>query len=211
MDTLARHSEFIGKVFSHQHIEDIRTSLSVIEDDTLWSQHVNQKAYQGVWDVIALRCLSEHQHAHPIMQNFSHHNKDDHWVNLPIISEFGCIQALVDDLEKLEGILIKSVRFMRLHAGANILPHSDNGLGLEYGEARLHVPIISDHNVEFYVADEKVPMNTGELWYINADKTHWVNNNSTLARTHLVIDCQCSHEQFDAICQYIQSGRESDS
>ena len=78
---------------------------------------------------------------------------------------------------------------MRLQAGAEILPHRDRGLAAEFGEARLHVPVYSPAGVGFFVDGARVPMLEGELWYINADREHWVTNRSTEHRIHLVIDC----------------------
>jgi quercetin dioxygenase-like cupin family protein len=32
-------------------------------------------------------------------------------------------------------------------------------------------------------------MQEGELWYINADQVHWVENKGAEARINLVLDC----------------------
>jgi aspartyl/asparaginyl beta-hydroxylase (cupin superfamily) len=79
---------------------------------------------------------------------------------------------------------------MRLHAGAEIKPHRDQGLCLEQGEARLHLPLQTNEQLNFYVDDKRVPMQAGDLWYINADQVHWVENKGQNARINLVIDCE---------------------
>ena len=78
---------------------------------------------------------------------------------------------------------------MRLKAGSSIKPHRDHGLGLEHGQARLHVPVYTHPDVRFLVEGQVIPMEAGELWYFNADATHEVVNEGLCDRTHLVIDC----------------------
>jgi aspartyl/asparaginyl beta-hydroxylase (cupin superfamily) len=85
---------------------------------------------------------------------------------------------------------IKSTRLMRLAAGAEILEHSDHELGYEDGEVRLHVPVLTSSDVEFWLNSQRVDMWPGELWYLNVNLPHRVTNHSTQDRTHLVIDCE---------------------
>lgn len=78
---------------------------------------------------------------------------------------------------------------MRLAAGAAIKPHRDHGLGMAFGEARLHVPIHTSAAVSFLVDKQRIPMGAGELWYFNADQIHEVYNRGDEDRINLVIDC----------------------
>jgi len=161
-----------------------------------WTPHVNQANYSGGWDVVPLRCLDQHAEAHPILQSFAIEAGDD-WCNLPLLERSPALKQLIDGLH----CDIKAVRLMRLKAGAEIKPHRDRGLGLEFGEARLHLPLVTDDKVAFMVAGQRVPMQAGELWYIDADKTHSVSNNGDLDRVNLVIDCRAHawlREQIDA-------------
>jgi hypothetical protein len=150
-----------------------------------WCLHVNKADYQGTWDVLALRCAAQHQYAHAILQSFAieEHTK---WRDLPLLDQ---LPSVKDFLRQLP-VPIKSVRLMRLHPGALIKPHRDPGLSLEQGEARLHLPLRTNPDLNFYVAGQQVPMREGELWYINADETHWVENNGADARINVVIDCE---------------------
>ena len=84
---------------------------------------------------------------------------------------------------------LQAVRLMRLHAGAEIHPHRDPGLGIEHGLARLHLPVRTHEAVGFLVDGERRPMQAGELWYFNADQVHEVWNRGDEDRIHLVIDC----------------------
>ncbi|MEM6185735.1 aspartyl/asparaginyl beta-hydroxylase domain-containing protein [Shewanella vaxholmensis] len=154
-----------------------------------WLPHVNQRDYrqgdQGGWDVLALRCAAEYQTAHPILQAFSIATQE-HWQDLPCLESSPALLSVLKSL----ACPVKSVRLMRLHAGAEIKPHRDLGLSLEQGEARLHLPLQTNDALNFYVDEKRVPMQAGELWYINADQVHWVENKGQDARINLVIDCE---------------------
>ncbi|TQV85341.1 aspartyl/asparaginyl beta-hydroxylase domain-containing protein [Aliikangiella coralliicola] len=178
------HSRLLTTVFDEQNLRCLTTRIS---NEKNWVNHVNKKSYQGTWDVLALRCIREHRFAHPILQCFTHDSNlpEENWENLPLMEHY----PEVNEILKKIPCTIKSVRFMRLRAGAKILPHRDNGVSLEYGEARLHVPIISSSEVSFFVSENEVLMNPGELWYIDADQVHSVVNSSSDDRIHLVIDC----------------------
>ncbi len=149
----------------------------------VWADHVNNTDYTGRWDVLPLRCQRQHLHSHPILQGFS--ITGDEWENLPILDNCPVLQSILNQLQ----CPIKSARLMRLHANAEIKPHRDYGLSIEYGEARLHLPIYINDGVSFIVDQKTIPMRAGELWYFNADQTHEVYNHSNEDRINLVIDC----------------------
>ncbi|MCF2829009.1 MULTISPECIES: aspartyl/asparaginyl beta-hydroxylase domain-containing protein [unclassified Pseudoalteromonas] len=165
----------------HQQVLDELGTLN----ELAWTDHVNKANYDGGWDVVALRCLSEHLSAHPILQNFAIES-GTHWQNLPILEEKPLLKSFVDNFP----CEVLSVRIMRLKAGAFIKPHRDGGLCIENGEARLHIPLVIDTALEFVVDGMQVPMKEGEVWYINADKIHSVANRGNLDRVNIVIDCK---------------------
>ncbi|WP_020408648.1 aspartyl/asparaginyl beta-hydroxylase domain-containing protein [Hahella ganghwensis] len=164
-------------------LEDLKKDVDSLQDAE-WIPHVNQKDYQGSWDVLPLRCLAEHENSHPIMQGFAIQTGDE-WVNLPLLKKLPSIHRVLNYLQ----CPVKSMRLMRLHAAAEIKPHRDLGLSAKYGEARLHIPIESNELLEFRINDELVPMQEGELWYLNVDQTHQVLNKGSRERINLVIDC----------------------
>ena len=84
---------------------------------------------------------------------------------------------------------LETVRFLRLGAGAKILEHRDYMLGFENGVTRIHVPILTNPQVEFRLAGEILQMKEGEAWYLNFNLPHSVENNGAEPRVHLVIDC----------------------
>jgi hypothetical protein len=172
---------------------DIRLALLQVEVDSLlrspsenngWIDHVNKNDYEGGWDVLPLRCQRQHLHAHPIMQGFAIADGDD-WVNLPVLEHCPEIHRLLNQLQ----CPIKAARLMRLKAGAEIKPHRDHELSIEFGEARLHMPVHTSADVSFLVDKKVIPMLAGELWYFNADQLHEVYNRGSEDRINLVIDC----------------------
>lgn len=165
----------------------LRADMEKIETPE-WVEHVNQRAYNGQWDVFPLRCDAQHVEGHPILQSFAIETAEQ-WQNLPIVDQCPSFKAVLDELEN-QNIEIYSARLMRLHAGSVIAEHRDHGVGHECGEARLHVPITTNPHVEFRVNKQQIPMQPGELWYIDADKPHSVANRGATDRVHLVIDCK---------------------
>lgn len=149
-----------------------------------WVDHVNSNDSSGGWSVLPLRCQCAYVEAHPVLQGFAIANGED-WQDLPVL---GTCPELNTFLQSLQCPL-KSVRLMRLNAGAEIKPHRDHGLSLEYGEARLHLPLQTSNDVHFFVNHQRIPMRAGELWYINANQEHAVQNLSDEDRINLVIDC----------------------
>ena len=53
---------------------------------------------------------------------------------------------------------------------------------------RLHIPVITNPDVEFLLNGTSVVMNEGECWYLRLSDPHSVANRGRTARVHLVID-----------------------
>ena len=77
---------------------------------------------------------------------------------------------------------------MALSPGSRIKEHRDHDLSVEDGAIRLHIPIRTSENVEFYLNGSRVPMRAGECWYLRLSDPHSVYNGSSERRVHLVID-----------------------
>ncbi|GMQ49582.1 aspartyl/asparaginyl beta-hydroxylase domain-containing protein [Vibrio sp. 10N] len=155
--------------------------------EDMWCEHVNRHAYKGQWDVIPLRVPIQHVDSHPILQCFAIEDEEE-WCNLDVVEKMPRLRDLLNWLNTS----IQSVRLMRLHPKSMISPHRDIGLCHEMGLARLHLPVSGSDSVAFWVAGYQVPMEVGQLWYINADMTHSVENQGSLARVNLVIDCKAN-------------------
>ena len=145
-----------------------------------WLPHLNTYHYTGSWTVLPLR---------------SPGGKADN----PVPDLLGQSSAFIDtvnmagfpSVQKLLGSFncpVRAARFLNLRAGAVIKQHRDAQLAFEKGEARLHFPAITNPAVEFYCEDERIVLNEGECWYLNANIPHRVSNPGTSDRIHLVVD-----------------------
>jgi aspartyl/asparaginyl beta-hydroxylase (cupin superfamily) len=81
------------------------------------------------------------------------------------------------------------VRLLRLGPGSRIREHRDYRLGLEDGEIGIHIPIVTNPKVEFFLNQKRLAMNEGECWYLNLNLLHRVENSGATERIHLVIHC----------------------
>lgn len=84
---------------------------------------------------------------------------------------------------------LETFRIHTLDAGASIKKHRDMGYSFEHGKVRLHIPVMTNDDVEMLVKNKLIPMKEGECWYCNFHLNHEVKNNSDKPRVHIIIDC----------------------
>jgi len=75
----------------------------------------------------------------------------------------------------------------KLLAGGKIPNHTDAGYSL-LNCHRIHIPITTNDKVVFVVGGEEKSMQVGELWEINNESVHAVENRGEEDRIHLIID-----------------------
>jgi hypothetical protein len=146
-----------------------------------WIDHFVEQNYDGSWSVIPLRGPA---HAtHPVMMIYSDPGCVD-FADTPFLAACPYFQRV------LASFLcpVNAVRLMRLTPGSVIKEHSDFDLSLEDGVARLHIPITTNPQIEFFVNDRRIVMSEGECWYLRLSDPHRVNNLGDTDRVHLVID-----------------------
>jgi len=158
-------------------ITDIQNEVSSITES--WHPHLNTFDYQGNWEVLSLR--SPGGASSTIIPDIINGSV---YMDTPLMDTCQSIKKITENLR----CPIMAVRLLNLKSGAKIKPHKDNELAFEKGEARIHIPVFTNNEVEFYVEDNLVKMNEGEFWYINANLKHSVVNNGKSDRIHLVID-----------------------
>jgi hypothetical protein len=144
-----------------------------------WTPHFNTGYYEGDWSGIALRTTKGAHvplYSDPTATVF---------VNTEMMSRCAYIPTIMEKFE----CALEAVRFLRLGPGDQILEHRDPGLCFEEGAARIHIPVKTSPDVEFYLGGEPVRMGEGEAWYLNFNLKHSVKNNGTGERVHLVVDC----------------------
>jgi hypothetical protein len=158
----------------------LENDLKQISSDE-WVKHFNDRYFEGEWSGVALRAPEGAS-----AQLYSDPGKDELVVDTPVLLR---CPALGNALASFK-CQIKSARLLKLGAGARILEHRDYNLSLDDGEVRLHIPVTTSPLVGFYVNGERIVMNPGECWYLNANLPHKVKNCAEADRVHLIIDCK---------------------
>ncbi|MNU99084.1 aspartyl/asparaginyl beta-hydroxylase domain-containing protein [uncultured Brevundimonas sp.] len=158
-------------------VEALRADLIRL-GDAGWTPHFNRDYYDGDWSGLVLRAPPGHG------DSLYTGGGDGVWQDAPAMDQCHGARALLEQL----GLDVRSVRLLRLGAGAEIKEHRDYGLGAREGEARLHVPIITNPSVAFRVRNRPVDMRPGEIWYLDLGQPHRVHNAGPTDRIHLVID-----------------------
>ncbi|MFC6646287.1 aspartyl/asparaginyl beta-hydroxylase domain-containing protein [Granulicella cerasi] len=151
---------------------------SIVEEQ--WVPHFNTHDYDGQWSSVSLRSASGR--AEEIVPQSS----SGEYLDTPLMAAMPALAAVVRQFQ----MPLKAVRLLRLHAGSRVKEHRDYDLGMDAGELRFHVPIITSDAVEFIVADRQLPLRAGESWYVDFSQPHRIFNGGTEHRVHLVIDGQ---------------------
>lgn len=157
-----------------------------------WTLHGNRFIYRGEWSGLALRNGGGDPTdltADPV--------RGHTFVDTPLRERCTYIPEVLAAFQ----CPLASVRFLKVATGAEIDEHVDGGLCYEVGEARFHIPIQTHAALDFRLNGERLVMQEGECWYINANMPHSVANRSEIDRVHLVIDAGVNNwlrEVFDA-------------
>jgi hypothetical protein len=146
-----------------------------------WVAHFNAGYHDGGWQGAALRSVGGDTGS-----LYPDPGRKDAIRDTELMASCPRIAAALGRLE----CPLRAARLLRLAAGSVIREHRDDDLRFEDGEARLHVPLATNPEVEFYVDDARVIMEPGECWYLDLSLPHRVQNRGGVDRIHLVIDCQ---------------------
>ena len=159
-------------------VKSIQKEIETLQSG-YWKPHLNMNDYEGGWDVLSFRSPGGG------LNTLSESLNNEAFADTPLLEFCPSVHSLLNSLqcEKL------SARLLNLQARAVIKEHTDKELYFEKGEARLHFPIITNPFVEFYLDNERLQMQEGECWYINANLPHRLANNGNSNRIHLVVDC----------------------
>ncbi len=145
-----------------------------------WTPHFNTSIYEGEWSGVALRSI-----AGRALQLYPDPTATGSFTDTELLARCPYYQEVLAAFH----CPLTSARLLKLKARSNIREHRDYRLGFEDGEMRLHVPVVTNPAVAFFVNGERVPMQEGETWYVNVNLPHRVDNESDTDRIHLVIDC----------------------
>lgn len=160
--------------------EKLRQEVDKLSD-SVWVKHFQKLHYSGDWSAIPLRSIEGKTGSiFKLPEEFAEFQDTVFLKNSPyfveILKTFQCP--------------LQTVRLLKLSSGAIIKEHKDVELNFESGEIRLHIPIITHEDVEFYLQDERIFLREGECWYLNVNLPHSVENKSDIDRIHLVIDAK---------------------
>lgn len=146
-----------------------------------WVRHFVKDNYSGEWNILPLRCRADAKHP---VATINPRADGVEFVDTAFLAISPFFQKVLARLEcpKL------SVRLMRLTPGSEIKEHFDPDLAAEQGLARLHVPITTSPEVDFYLNGTTVAMAPGSCWYLRLSDPHRVVNRGATDRVHLVID-----------------------
>jgi hypothetical protein len=148
-----------------------------------WIKHYVQQNYDGDWSVIALR--GKAGATHPVMMIYSDPTCRE-FADTPMLAACPYFRQVLDTFEAP----LRAVRLMRLTAGSVIKEHTDHELSFEEGTVRIHVPVVTNAEVEFYLNRNRVVLEAGSSWYLRLSDPHSVANRGTADRVHMVIDAE---------------------
>ena len=146
-----------------------------------WVRHYVRQNYEGEWSVLPLRAPAGETHpirminADPTCRNF---------VDTPLLDACRYFRQVMETIQAP----LCNVRLMRLSAGSVIKEHDDFDLSFEDGKVRLHIPVVTNDQVEFMLNRTRVVLEAGSCWYLRLSDPHSVANRGTEDRVHLVVD-----------------------
>jgi quercetin dioxygenase-like cupin family protein len=152
-------------------------SLASVE----WIDHFVKQNYDGNWSAIPLRGTAGARH--PVMMIYSDPTATS-FEDTPMLQGCAYFREVLDAFQ----CPLRAVRLMRLTPGSRIKEHTDLELSVEEGTARIHIPVVTNADVEFYLNRSRVVMEPGSVWYLRLSDPHSVHNKGDTERVHLVID-----------------------
>jgi len=98
------------------------------------------------------------------------------------------------------GVVWGRSRLMRLAPGASVPQHADINCHW-FTRVRIHIPVITRPEVQFYCGDDVVHMAAGEAWLFDNWRLHRVENPTPFERIHLVADTSGSSSFWQFVAQ----------
>ena len=148
-----------------------------------WIKHFVRQNYEGDWSVIPLR--GKAGATHPVMMIYSDPTCRD-FADTPMLAACPYFRQVLASF----AAPLRAVRLMRLTVGSVIKEHNDLELSFEEGTVRIHVPVVTNPEVEFYLNHRRVVLEAGSSWYLRLSDPHSVANRGTADRVHMVIDAE---------------------
>ncbi len=157
-----------------------------------WIKHFVRQNYDGDWSVIPLRGKADARH--PVLMIYSDPTCRD-FADTPMLAACPYFREVLATFEAP----LQSVRLMRLTPGSVIKEHTDLELSFEEGTVRIHVPVVTNAQVEFHLNRSRVVLDAGSTWYLRLSDPHSVANKGDTDRVHLVIDALVNDWLMDVL------------
>jgi hypothetical protein len=146
-----------------------------------WISHFNKDYYEGDWSGVPLRSPGGNPgKIYPDPATPLHG-----YAETPVLGRCPYLREVLAAFQ----CPLKTARLLRLAAGSVIREHRDYNLDFHDGELRVHIPVATNPDLEFYLNGERLILAEGECWYLNFNLPHRVHNRGSSDRVHLVIDC----------------------
>jgi hypothetical protein len=164
------------------HFDAAKMHQEILHMNTAgWQEHYQKLHYEGEWTALSLRSTTGAAGNIIISPEENATYRDTE-----LLAQSPYLKEVLQTFK----CPLMAVRLLKLNAGALIKAHRDADLCYEKGEIRLHIPIITHPDVEFYLENESMQMKEGECWYLNFNLMHQIHNKSAVNRIHLVIDAK---------------------
>jgi len=160
--------------------ERLREDLAKVQPED-WVLHYNRADFDGDWRGTALRS-SDGTTTNLVLQSGANPEFED----TPLLERCDYFREVLAAFD----CPLKTVRLLSLAPQSFIREHTDRELQYEDGEVRIHIPIQTNPRVEFYSRGERLQLEEGCSYYLNASLPHRVSNRGGEERVHLVIDAE---------------------
>lgn len=165
-----------------------------------WVSHFNTRYYEGDWSGVALRSVGGVAN-----QLYPDPASEKPFADTSLLARCPNIRQILAEFK----CPMNSVRLLRLGPGSSIREHKDYNLSFEDGEIGVHIPVVTNSRVSFFLNKELLEMAEGECWYLNLNLPHKVENLGATDRIHLVLHCVVNDWVRAIIPQASASKRES--
>ncbi|MBV9761577.1 MAG: aspartyl/asparaginyl beta-hydroxylase domain-containing protein [Acidobacteriaceae bacterium] len=177
--------------------ERLKADLALLRAEE-WTPHYNQFDFGGDWRGAALRSPSGE-----IENLTAPFTAASTFRDTPLMGRCRYFRQVVSTFL----CPLKAVRLLSLAPGSFIREHTDNALVYEDGEMRIHIPVQTSDDVEFYVAGERLKLEEGRSYYVNVNLPHRITNRGGSDRVHLVIDVEVN----DWVHELVRAARSQES
>ena len=83
---------------------------------------------------------------------------------------------------------VRAARLFRLDAGATLREHREGEFGEGLIKARIHIPVLTNPDAEFFLNNLRVDLHEGEAWFLRTSLPYRIRNRGHTPRIHLAVD-----------------------